>query len=282
MAALNTEQFTCWAFADDLAISTNSLSRLAKAIEIAKKWSAMNGIVVNLAKSAIMEFRVDRRTPVRLPPIFKGIPVVTQQKYLGLLFDDCLNFRLQIDKIDSIQRKFWKVLRYSGLAKLPPEAKVHIWNVIFWAQAQYGNVFFANNPAIKQSLAKLMYGAFKAILSIKTNPTYDSLAGLTLDMHFEEYIHLLHTKTANRLVNRLAPGEQIDLHRQITMAQTLFKDWVCSQAPSIIHANVDQLVTVYSNQVAKKKCHCGSTVTQQHLMSNLCWTHTRESLASAH
>ena len=178
-----------------MAVSTNSLGRLAKAIEIAEKWSVKNGIVVNLAKSSIMEFRVDKRTPTRLPPTFKGIPVVTWQKYLGLLFDDCLTFKLQKVKIAAIKKKFQKALGYSGLARLPPEAKVHIWHAIFWAQAQYGNVFFANNPDIMQSLAQLMYGAFKTILSIKSNPKKESLARMSMNMPFVDYIHLLRTKT---------------------------------------------------------------------------------------
>ena len=50
---------------------------------------------MNKKKSAILELRVDRRTRNTFNKTFMGIPVVTEQKYLGVIIDDCLNYRIQ-------------------------------------------------------------------------------------------------------------------------------------------------------------------------------------------
>ena len=52
-----------------------------------------------------------------------GIPVVTEYKYLGVFIDDSLNFHLQKDKVQQIQKNFRRVLYYTSLTKLPNEAK---------------------------------------------------------------------------------------------------------------------------------------------------------------
>ena len=53
-----------------------------------EKWSKMNYIKVNKAKSAAMIIRADARTPRPLTKTIMSIPEVSSTKYLGIHIDD--------------------------------------------------------------------------------------------------------------------------------------------------------------------------------------------------
>lgn len=84
------------AYADDLAVCATNLSAVKKTIALVNDWSSINGISLNIKKSGAMIPKVDNRTPD--PPItsIKGIPLVTTYNYLGIMIDNCLNFKSDI------------------------------------------------------------------------------------------------------------------------------------------------------------------------------------------
>ena len=57
------EQSTCYAFADDLVVLIRGEDQLNVEIDKVERWSRLNGIDVNKAKSGIMQMRKDARTP---------------------------------------------------------------------------------------------------------------------------------------------------------------------------------------------------------------------------
>ena len=83
----------CYAFADDLVIVAKGQIPLQAAMDKIQAWSSANGIGINKAKSGVMQIRQDARTPGPIIREIRGFPVVETYKYLGVLFDDCLNVK---------------------------------------------------------------------------------------------------------------------------------------------------------------------------------------------
>ena len=81
------------AYADDIAIISNSKLQLLAAINALEQWSSKNEININRKKSAIMQIKLDQRTPNTLPIELKGFPVVNHYKYLGIVIDNDTTLR---------------------------------------------------------------------------------------------------------------------------------------------------------------------------------------------
>ena len=82
-------------FADDLVCFCRDHAQLDRVIEILKKWSLKNEIQINFDKSAILVIRKDKRTRKYWLDEYKGYPIKTECKYLGIRIDDSL--QLDID-----------------------------------------------------------------------------------------------------------------------------------------------------------------------------------------
>lgn len=79
-------------FADDVIIIGNSEEFVGKAVNIFEEWSSRNNILINKNKSAILQIRLDGRTPAIQATHLEGIPVKNVYNYLGVWIDDSLNF----------------------------------------------------------------------------------------------------------------------------------------------------------------------------------------------
>ena len=74
-----------------------------------------------------MQIRKDGRTPKMKDISIGGIPVVNNYKYLGVIFDDSLNFKEEIKTRNKKLKKLGdsKWLLYSN--KFSQQSKLHIW-----------------------------------------------------------------------------------------------------------------------------------------------------------
>lgn len=63
------------------------------------KWCELNDLSINRSKSAILQIRVDKRTPRARNPYARGIPFLANAKYLGFTIDDDLSFRTEVNNI---------------------------------------------------------------------------------------------------------------------------------------------------------------------------------------
>jgi hypothetical protein len=82
-------------FADDIAIVTDSRISLSKSIDMVGSWCKNNKMEVNKRKSKIlfMKGKWTRNKKSNTIPIkIKGIDVVKQAKYLGIMIDNKLLF----------------------------------------------------------------------------------------------------------------------------------------------------------------------------------------------
>ena len=119
-------------YADDLLILCTSPNQLRKAIETIKAWSIRNNLLLNAKKSGIVEFLPRAKTyPCALKPgtQFEGIPIVTEYKYLGLITDQKLTLKKQLDFIEEKTNyqcaKLWPVLKAFSLTE-----RMNLWTIL--------------------------------------------------------------------------------------------------------------------------------------------------------
>ena len=83
-------------FADDILVFCWDEVQLRKSWALIKKWSAENQIPLNKDKCSLMELRVDNRTPMSLLSPISELKLVTNVKYLGLIFEDSLKMQINL------------------------------------------------------------------------------------------------------------------------------------------------------------------------------------------
>ena len=81
------------AFADDIVFVAKGENQLKTALKEVEKWNNSSGIALNKEKSNILRIRADRRTRLEPNLEFDGIKVVDNYKYLGVIVDDCADFK---------------------------------------------------------------------------------------------------------------------------------------------------------------------------------------------
>ena len=81
-------------YADDVVLIADDESKLQREIDILKDWCIKWKLNVNLTKSQVMHFRKSRKRPTKSKFMFgdKEIEMVAKYKYLGIIFDENLNF----------------------------------------------------------------------------------------------------------------------------------------------------------------------------------------------
>ena len=126
IAELNTSNI-CYAFADDLVIVAEGEFQLDQVIGITERWSERNGIEVNKAKSGIIQVRKDRRTPNPILRSFRGYPLVDQYKYLGVMIDNSLSLRMELQNKKQIERQLIVQKRRMAYMRLDQSARYHVW-----------------------------------------------------------------------------------------------------------------------------------------------------------
>ena len=81
-------------YADDVVLIAEDEKKLQRAIDILKDWCINWKLNVNLTKSQIVHFRKSRKQLTKFRFIFgdKELQMVKKYKYLGIIFDETLNF----------------------------------------------------------------------------------------------------------------------------------------------------------------------------------------------
>ena len=120
-----------FAYADDIVIKVQGWIGLHTVIDELQEWCQTNEIEINRSKSGILEVRKDKRTPITKATVLKGIPIVTEYKYLGVMVDDCLNTvperQKKNKKLLGLSKSYWMLMsnRMNGTTRY------HIWVSLF-------------------------------------------------------------------------------------------------------------------------------------------------------
>ena len=91
---IGTKNIGILMYADDVALLAEDENKLQREINILRDWCNTWRLNVNLAKSQIMHFRKSRKRLTKFNFMFgdKPIEMVSKYRYLGIIFDENLNF----------------------------------------------------------------------------------------------------------------------------------------------------------------------------------------------
>jgi len=119
-------------YADDLCVLCTSPSELRNVIRLIKSWSEENNLKLNTKKSGILEFTPRYGSQphyLKINSEFEGIPIVTEYRYLGLIFDAKLTMTKQLELIDKKSNfqvtKLWPILKMLSL-----EERINLWTLL--------------------------------------------------------------------------------------------------------------------------------------------------------
>ena len=146
------------AFADDIVITAKGITTLSKAITIIEHWSKVNKIVINKTKSAIINIRVDKRTPKSRHDTIKGIPVRENYKYLGITIDDCLKFTPFLAQRRKQLKDIKAQAKRRTSAALPRNINFQAWTTFVQSKLSYGlSILSQFSPKVEQYHEQLIY-----------------------------------------------------------------------------------------------------------------------------
>jgi len=136
-------------YADDLMIICPDQSKLESAINIIKKWSADNSMILNNNKSGIIEFRPRRSKPSKNFQIGKqnpnicGIPIVSQYRYLGLMLNPTLHLNQQINIVfKKAQQIYSRICPF--LFSADADTRKNLWQIFILPQIEFLLPLLAN------------------------------------------------------------------------------------------------------------------------------------------
>lgn len=83
--------------------------------------------MINRAKSAIMELRMDNRTPSRLLKEHLGYPIVHKYLYLGILIDEWGTLKEETAQFKSKEKQLSRLMGMTWAKKLPGHLRFDAW-----------------------------------------------------------------------------------------------------------------------------------------------------------
>ena len=176
-------------FVDDLAIVVRGEKALEETYQRVKKWADENYVPINVAKSAVMIAKVDRRTPDPTNWNFHGIPLKQEYKYLGFNLTPQLGVDVSIQVKNDMDRKLRANEWLLTSPKLDGPARFHIWQTLFRSRVNYSiNIASIFNKKIAKWYKGFTYRACLKLLNVKGKPEKERTLRLCLGQSFEEYL----------------------------------------------------------------------------------------------
>lgn len=94
-------------------------------------------IEINVNKSAVLELRVDARTPRTLAQSYRNIPILKEYKYLGLVITDDLKFKENIETQKEREKNLGKISWILSNKKLDGLTRWHTFQALFRSKVSY-------------------------------------------------------------------------------------------------------------------------------------------------
>jgi hypothetical protein len=166
------------------------------------KWSIENKVEVNYSKSAILETRVDNRTPRSLFSPIAEIPLLREYQYLGVTFSDSLNMKLNHKKKQERKDKLKQFSWILNSQQLDGATAFHIFMALFRSKINYAmNIITIFDRNSRQWYESYLYASIKELLGIKENVSKSLLIEVCLGKSFEEYIQQEQQNTISKMIN---------------------------------------------------------------------------------
>ena len=129
----------CLLYADDLVLLADSVQNMRTLLQHPKDWCRTWKISINHTKSAVIHFRPQKSPCSSKQFLFGGLylPIVTQYKYLGIVFDEYLTFKPAAEnRLEQASKVFWTI--ECVLSTLPGEAFKILFEAMVASVLDYG------------------------------------------------------------------------------------------------------------------------------------------------
>ena len=198
-------------------------SKLESAINIIKKWSADNSMILNNNKSGIIEFRPRRSKPSKNFQIGKqnpnicGIPIVSQYRYLGLMLNPTLHLNQQINIVfKKAQQIYSRICPF--LFSADADTRKNLWQIFILPQIEFLLPLLANENTqyLRKKVNQVIFGSFKLFMGLSKN-TPNRITQLLLGYDFIQRAYYIQTMSRCRWEVRRSLNPTLLLNKAIKM-----------------------------------------------------------------
>jgi hypothetical protein len=189
-------------FADDIVVFAQNEEELKAIWKKIMEWSEENEIKVNKAKSAVLELRIDQRTPTtRVSPI-QGVPLEKTYKYLGIQIRDDGNMTPDLETRKGKDADMQKMKWILQTPKLNGAARYHLFTSLFRSKVAYGiNLISIGDKKVNAWWEQYMYQALKLLLGIRDPVSKEQLFKHCLGQPFKEFFLKEQQTTIAKMAN---------------------------------------------------------------------------------
>ena len=171
-----------------------------------------------------MQIRKDRRTPPPLEARFRGYPYVSEYKYLGVYFVDCLNIEHELGKKKELEKAMQSQLQRMNYMCLDKGARYHVWQALFKSRLWYSLVLTSRiSTKMKEWMKGYLYRSVIGLMRVKGKPQKDRVFQATFNQDKEQVIEAIWKQalTAKLLktpeIARAAVASRLNLDDQIPL-----------------------------------------------------------------
>lgn len=152
-------------------------------------WSSENDLQINKKKSAILQIRIDKRTPNDEDEYIQGYPLKQEYKYLGIQIQEDLKLKADVEKRkqqeQSLKKQMWLIKNFTYNNR----TKYHLWQTLFKSKLWYQTINLSIRfPEMERWAVSYMYRIAKTLLNIKGNPSTNKLLLTCFQMNTNQLI----------------------------------------------------------------------------------------------
>ena len=130
-----------YAYADDLAIIGTGREQLELVIQTIEKWISANKLKLNKNKSGVILHK-KRRTKPKGEKNILGIPICQRYKYLGIVINEPVNGKDQLQSIKEKIVKPMKMLKILTWKRLDIWLRLYTWMTYIVPHFRYGALMY--------------------------------------------------------------------------------------------------------------------------------------------
>ena len=165
----------CLLYADDLVLLADSVQNVQTLLQHLEDWCRTWKISINHTKSAVIHFRPQKSPCSSEQFLFGGLylPIVTQYKYLGIVFDELLTFKPAAEnRLEQASKSFWTI--ECVLSTLPGEAFKILFEAMVASVLDYGAPMWSHSVSPNE---RLQQHACRCFLGVGRKHALAALAG---------------------------------------------------------------------------------------------------------
>ena len=95
------------------------IRKLKRAIKEVEEWAIKNKMTINRKKSGIIFHKKRASTEKKKTELYKQFPIVRKYQYLGIMIDETMRFKFQLEHMEEKIKKGMKIVNIMKWKKMP-------------------------------------------------------------------------------------------------------------------------------------------------------------------